>query len=90
MEVIKSHYLIFFSIVKLTSFITNRTPGHPESHDTEGIEVTTGPLGQGKFIIFYFIQGGFDTRLLSIRYCQRCWFGCCRSPFRCHLQQARL
>lgn len=27
--------------------VDSLTPGHPETHHTDGIEVTTGPLGQG-------------------------------------------
>lgn len=27
--------------------LDSRTPGHPESHITTGVEITTGPLGQG-------------------------------------------
>jgi len=37
------------SLEDLKSFrqLHSRTPGHPESFETEGVEATTGPLGQG-------------------------------------------
>ncbi len=37
------------SLQELKNFrkLHSKTPGHPESHETPGVECTTGPLGQG-------------------------------------------
>jgi transketolase len=43
----------------------SRTPGHPEVHDFPGIEVTTGPLGQG---VAAGVGLGIAERLLRSRY----------------------
>jgi transketolase len=51
--------------------LDSRTPGHPESHLTTGVETTTGPLGQGvgnsvgmaiagKWLASNFNKPGFD------------------------------
>jgi transketolase len=51
--------------------LDSRTPGHPESHITTGVETTTGPLGQGagnsvgmaiasKWLAEHFNRPGFE------------------------------
>jgi transketolase len=40
-------YKVTLDDIKAFRTVDSITPGHPEAHDTPGIEVTTGPLGQG-------------------------------------------
>ena len=45
--------------------VGSRTPGHPEYHHTDGIEVTTGPLGQG---ISMAVGIALAERMLAARF----------------------
>ncbi|KAL4934149.1 transketolase tktA [Aspergillus undulatus] len=40
-------YAVSMDDLKAFRSLDSITPGHPEAHDTPGVEVTTGPLGQG-------------------------------------------
>ncbi len=85
--------MLLYSLLHLTGYalpltelerfrqIESATPGHPERGDTPGVEVTTGPLGQG---IGNAVGFAIAERMLAARYNReghaivdhRTWFIC--------------
>lgn len=68
---VQSELSVSLDEIKRFRQLGSRTPGHPESHLTTGVETTTGPLGQGvgnsvgmaiagKWLANHFNRPGFD------------------------------
>ena len=65
------HYLVGFKGMEIDDIknfrkLESKTPGHPEYGHTEGIETTTGPLGQG---LAHAVGMALAERMLNARYC---------------------
>lgn len=62
-----SGYNLTIDDIKSFRQLHSKTPGHPEYHMTEGVEATTGPLGQGvgnavgQALGFKVLQAKFNT-----------------------------
>ena len=69
--------MLLYSVLYLTGYgltlddlknfrqLHSKTPGHPEYHDTAGVETTTGPLGQG---ISNAVGMALAERMLAARF----------------------